>query len=406
MSPHRTWRPAFAYAAANVPCLLLFDEFDSVAARRGDEPSEENRRVVNQLLTSLEQYRPLRDLIIMATTNDIDRLDSAAVRPGRFDCHMRIDLPDLAARTAILGAQLKGRPTAPGLNAEQVARRSEGATAAALAAIVEGAAMAACRETIARGTRVPVTTAHLLGALTARGGKDRPTIEAWSWERLVLDEATQTELRQLQVLLEDPDRAAAFGVEPPSGLLLAGPPGTGKTTIARVLAAESHCSFYPTTATDLTSKWVGESEAKVARLFARARDNAPSIVFIDEINGVGGARGELGGGWADRLLNQLLADIDGLASRTRVLVIGATNRPDILDPALTRGGRLSRTIWIGLPGTAARRRLLELHAARMPLDRVRPQPPRSPDRDIVRRRPGGIVPAGGGGGNDPDRLRG
>jgi transitional endoplasmic reticulum ATPase len=361
---------AFAYAAASTPCLLLFDEFDSIAARRDEEPNQENRRVVNQLLTSLEQYRPLRDLVVMATTNDIDRLDAAAVRPGRFDRRVRVDLPDLPARTAILGVQLADRPTDSGLDAEVVARRADGMTAAALAAIVDDAANAAFRETIAQGAKAPITTAHLLGALTARGGKDRPTVEQWSWDSLVVDDATKVELRQLQSLLEDPERAAAFGIEPPGGLLLAGPPGTGKTTVARVLASESHCSFYPITAHDLTSKWVGESEAKVAQLFTRARDNAPSIVFIDEIDAIGAARGVLGAGWADRLLNQLLAEIDGLGSRGKVMVIGATNRPDILDPALTRGGRLSRTIWIGLPDTPARKRMLELYSARMPLDRV------------------------------------
>lgn len=360
---------AFAFAAANVPCLLFFDEFDSVAARRDDEPNEENRRVVNQLLTSLEQYRSLRELVVMAATNSLDRLDPAVIRPGRFDRHIRVDLPDLVAREAILTAQLRGRPTSVDVDVAQVARRTEGLNAAALTAVVAEAAMAAFREATAGGDKVPITTAHLLGALAARGGKDRPTSENWSWDRLVLDDATKAELQQVQLLLEDPETGAAYGVAPPSGILLTGPPGTGKTTIGRVLAAEAHCSFYPITAADLTSKWVGESEGNVARLFARARDNAPSIVFLDEIDAVAAARGEAGG-YADRMLNQLLAEIDGLGSRGRVMVIGATNRPDILDPALTRGGRLSRIIRVGLPDLAGRRRLLELYTAKMPLHEV------------------------------------
>ncbi len=360
---------AFAYAAANVPCLLFFDEFDSVAARRDDEPNEENRRVVNQLLTSLEQYRSLRELAVMAATNSLDRLDPAVVRPGRFDRHIRVDLPDLIARQAILTAQLRGRPTAPEADVAQIARRTEGVNAAALTAVVAEAAMAAFREATAGGGKVPITTAHLLGALAARGGKDRPTVEKWSWDRLVLDDATKAELQQVQLLLEDPEKAAAYGIAPPSGILLTGPPGTGKTTIGRVLAAEASCSFYPITAADLTSKWVGESEANVARLFARARDNAPSIVFLDEIDAVAAVRGEVGG-YADRMLNQLLAEIDGLGGHGRVMVIGATNRPDILDPALTRGGRLSRIISVGLPDVAARRRLLDLYTTKMPLHEV------------------------------------
>ncbi len=360
---------AFAFAAANMPCLLFFDEFDSVAARRDDEPNEENRRVVNQLLTSLEQYRTLRELVVMAATNSLDRLDPAVVRPGRFDRHIRVDLPDLVARQAILTAQLRGRPTAADIDVAQVARRTDGVNAASLTAVVAEAAMAAFREATAGGDKVPISTAHLLGALAARGGKDRPTAENWSWDRLVLDDATKAELRQVQLLLEDPEKAAAYGIAPPSGILLTGPPGTGKTTIGRVLAAEAHCSFYPITAADLTSKWVGESEANVARLFARARDNAPSIVFLDEIDAVAAARGEVGG-YADRMLNQLLAEIDGLGGHGRVMVIGATNRPDILDPALTRGGRLSRVITVGLPDVTARRRLLGIYTTKMPLHEV------------------------------------
>jgi transitional endoplasmic reticulum ATPase len=151
-------------------------------------------------------------------------------------------------------------------------------------------------------------------------------------------------------------------------LLLTGPPGTGKTTVARVLAAETRCSFYPLSASDITSKWLGESEDNVRRIFERARDNRPSIVFVDEIDAVAGKRGT---GWTyEPLVNELLRQIDGMDSNAGVFVVGATNRADQLDPALLRGGRLSRVIEIPLPDAAGRAKLLALFTAKMPLDGV------------------------------------
>lgn len=364
----RNLRAVFAEAARNVPCLLFFDEFDSIAERRDDGVNEESKRVVAQLLQSLEEWRPVRELVIMAATNHLDRLDPAVVRAGRFDRHIRVDLPDLVARRAILTAQLAQRPVAPDVDLHDLARRTAGRTPATIARITEAAALAAFRTATGTGRPTPITTGHLRDALAGLGGTDRPTYEDWTWDRLVLDADTTAELRQVQALVTDPDLAAAYGVQMPSGLLLAGPPGTGKTTIARVFAAQAGCSFYPASASDLTSKWVGESEASVARLFARARDNAPSIVFLDEIDAIAAARSEGGGSSVlDRTLTQLLTEIDGITEQRGVFVMAATNRPDMLDPALLRGGRLSRTVTIPLPDRPGRRRLLALFSASMPL---------------------------------------
>jgi len=363
----RNIQAVFRFAASQVPCVLFFDEFDSVAGRREDDPNQESRRTVNQLLQSLEEFRAIPELIVVAATNHLEQLDTAVVRPGRFDRHVRISLPDLDARQAILAAQLDERPTEPGLDLTDVARRTENLTPAAITQVVQAAALAAFRETTATGALTRISTAHLLGALQARGGKDRPTVEDWTWDRLVLAPGVKVELQQTQRMIEDPDVARSYGVRPPTGLLLAGPPGTGKTTIARVLAAEARCSFYAVTSADVTSKWVGESEQNVARLFTRARDNAPSIIFLDEIDAIGGRRTDGQHGAYDRQLTQLLAEMDGLAGRRGVFVVGATNRPDQLDPALTRGGRLSRTIWIPLPDQSAREQLLRLFTREMPL---------------------------------------
>ena len=361
----RNIEKAFETALQNLPCLLFFDEFDSVAQRRDNTPDQESRRTVNQLLTSLEAYRDERRLLVMAATNSIEHLDPAVIRPGRFDRHIRIDLPDAAARKAIFEAELDERPTAPSIKLEALVERTEGMTPAAIAKIVDTAALEVFREATQTGQQLELTTEHLLKAIERYGGADRPTVEHWSWDSLILPDEIKAQLQQLQAVIEDPESATRFGVDPPTGLLLAGPPGTGKTTVAKVLAAQARASFYPISAADVISKWVGDSERNIRQLFERARENRPSIVFIDEIDAIAGQRGE-SLGVHDGHVNQLLAEIDGVSGQRGVFVIGATNRPDQLDPALLRGGRLSRTIFLGLPDEAARLALLRLHTARMP----------------------------------------
>jgi len=357
---------AFETAAQQAPALLFFDELDSIAQRRNSATDGESRRTINALLQLLEQYHAVPDLVIMGATNALDTLDDAVVRPGRFDRHVRVDLPDAAARAAIFTAQLKDRPLGT-IDVAALAQRSDGMTAAAIARVVDSAALAQL-ERSTNGATAPIEQQALLAALAGIGGDDRPTVEDWSWDDLVLAPEVKQELQQLELLLANPEKARALGVEPPSGVLLAGPPGTGKTTVAKVLAAQAGCSFYPVSAADLLSKWVGESEASVQRLFSRARDNAPSIVFIDEIDAVGSARGSEEA--AHSPIDELLAEMDGIGGHGRVLVLAATNRPELLDPALVRGGRLSRTIVLPLPDEQARRSLLALQSRRMPLDGV------------------------------------
>ena len=355
---------AFDTALQSLPCLLFFDEFDSVAQRRDTTPDQESRRTVNQLLTSLEAYRGERRLLVMAATNSIEHLDPAVIRPGRFDRHIRIDLPDEEARRAIFEAELDDRPAAEQIDLDELVRRTEGMTPAAITKVVDTAALDAFREAAAGGESVEVGTRHLTAALERYGGQDRPTVEHWTWDSLVLPENIKAQLQQLQAVIEDPESARRFGVDPPTGLLLAGPPGTGKTTIAKVLAAQARCSFYAISGADVMSKWVGESERNIRQLFERARENRPSIIFIDEIDAIAGRRGDVRS--HDSQVNQLLAEIDGVSGQRGVFVIGASNRPDQIDPAMLRGGRLSRTIVLGLPDAAGREAILRLHTARMP----------------------------------------
>ena len=360
---------AFQTAAQNLPCLLFFDEFDSIAQRRDNSPDQEARRTVNQLLTSLEAYRDERRLLVMAATNNVEHLDPAVIRPGRFDRQIRIDLPDAKAREAIFRAELDDRPAAADIELADLVRRTEGMTPAAIEKVVDTAALEVFRESTESGQQLELDTDHLLRAIERYGGQDRPLVEHWTWDSLILDPAIKAQLQQLQTVIEDPEAAVRFGVEPPTGLLLAGPPGTGKTSVAKVLAAQANCSFYPISGADVISKWVGESERNIRQLFERARANRPSIVFIDEIDAIAGSRGQVE--THDSHVNQLLAEIDGVSGQRGVFVVGATNRPDQLDPALLRGGRLSRTIVLGLPDEEARHALLCLMTARMPTVGVR-----------------------------------
>jgi transitional endoplasmic reticulum ATPase len=204
-------------------------------------------------------------------------------------------------------------------------------------------------------------------ARPTRPASKKPAVAVSSvltWDDIVLPARTKRELRQVQLLLENPGQASLLGVEPPTGLLLYGPPGTGKTTIARVLAAQTKCRFFTTSPAEVHSMWIGEGEKAVAKLFAEARAHAPSILFLDEIDALIPSR--MGGVHqpSDKIVNQFLHEMDGLVQHTGVFFIGATNRADMVDPALLRGGRLSRKIEIPLPDESARRQILEIHTGR------------------------------------------
>ncbi|MHB8718480.1 MAG: AAA family ATPase [Candidatus Dormibacteria bacterium] len=355
--PVRKLRELFSLAASSTPALLLLDEIDVIGGRRDTASGPETREITSQLLTSLEDHQGTPGLIIVGATNRLDSLD-AALSEGRFDSRIAVPMPSMEERRAILDVLLRRRGhevSWEALNVDELAQRTSGRSGAALASLVAGAAEAAQ----AHGGMI--RQEDVLVVIDERSGQDRSQTfeERVTWSDVVLPEATQERLHEILMVFQNPDLGRQLGVHPPAGILLYGPPGSGKTTIAKALATEVRASFYEQSAADLLSKFVGESEERVARLFTRARENRPSIIFIDEIDALLKRRSaESAAPWEERVVSQFLRELDGLVSMTGVLLVGATNRLDIIDEAV-RERRLA-AVEVPLPDGSGRRRLLEL----------------------------------------------
>jgi transitional endoplasmic reticulum ATPase len=355
--PARKLRELFTLAAENTPCLLFLDEVELIGGRRDSATAPDAREMTTQLLNSLDEYRAIPGLLIAAATNQLDDLDPA-LREGRFDSRIAVPMPEVDSRRYILDVHLRRRSHQvewEAINLDEIAQRTAGRSGAALAGLVVGAA----EHAHAHGGSI--RQQDLLDVIEERSGQDRSQTfeERVTWDEVILPAQTQEKLQEILMIFQNPELGRQLGVQPPAGVLLYGPPGSGKTTIAKALATEVQASFYEQSAADLLSKYVGESEERVARLFARARENRPSIIFIDEIDALLKRRSaDSAAPWEERLVSQFLRELDGLVSTTGVLLVGATNRLDIIDEAV-RERRLV-AIEVPLPDGAGRRRLLEL----------------------------------------------
>lgn len=346
----------FELARENTPCVLFLDEIDTIASPRDDQPSADHREVVTQLMNCLEEYRNVQGLVIIGATNNINRLDHG-LREGRFDAKIQIPLPDPQARKDVVKVQLNRRSEAVNwddIDFDEIATLTNGRNAAALEAFVSIAAQNALRDNTSIGQ------AHLIEAIKQREGKDQMSLdEPVTWGDVVLADHTREHLMEIVNAVANPELARAIGVKVPAGILLHGPPGTGKTTIARALATEIQASFYEQSAADMLSKWAGESEERVAKLFTKARANRPSIIFIDEIDSLLRRRSsDSSTPWDERVVSQFLRELDGLVASEGVFLVGATNRIDIIDPAIT--GRRLTPLEVGLPDGMARIQLLRV----------------------------------------------
>ncbi len=379
-------REVFQQAQQQAPSIIFIDEIDSIAPKRQEATGEVERRVVAQLLTLLDGLEPRQNVVVIGATNRVNSIDEALRRPGRFDREIVIGVPDTQGRKEILGIHCRGMPLAKDVDVDELARTTYGFVGADLAAFAREAAIETLRRYLPQidlsKREIPrevleslrVTRADFLNALK----RVQPSavreimiqVPNVSWQDVGGLEEPKELLREgVELPLRHPEAFRRIGIRPAKGFLLFGPPGTGKTLLAKAVAREAEANFIATKASDLLSKWYGESEQQVSRLFQRARQVAPTVIFLDEIDSLaphrGGGLGEPA--VTERVVNTLLSEMDGLEELQGVVVLGATNRPTLLDPALLRPGRFDELLYVPVPEEEGRLHILRIHTQDMPL---------------------------------------
>lgn len=375
-------RDIFKQATAKAPSIVFIDEIDAIAPKRdslaGDRQVE--RRIVAQLLTLLDGLKGRGQVIIMAATNLPDSLDPALRRPGRFDREINIGVPDRRGRREILDVHTRGMPLAADVDLDQLASVTHGFVGADLAALSREAGMAALRKTVLRASSLNTADLAALevteGDFTSALAEVQPSalrevytdVPEVSWSDVGGAEAIKQTLIEAVIWpLRHKATFKALALQPTKGVLLAGSPGTGKTLIAKALANEAGVNFISVRGPQLLNQYLGESERAVRSIFAKARSAAPCIIFFDEIDALAPVRGQGEGATIERVVAQLLTEIDGIDELKGVFLLAATNRVDRVDPALLRPGRFDLVIEVPLPDAATRARILEIHTQDTPL---------------------------------------
>ncbi len=377
-------RKVFDEAEKNAPSIVFIDEIDAIAGKRSETHGEVEKRVVSQLLTLMDGLKGRGKLIVIGATNIPDQIDPALRRPGRFDREIRIDAPDRDGRKEILQIHTRGMPKAEIVNLDKLADITYGYVGADLAALSRESAMNALRRYLPEinlEEPIPVEVLEKMEVtmddfVNAHRGIEPSAMREFivevpkvSWKEVGgLEDAKQNLKEAVEWPLTKPEVFQRMGIETPSGILLYGPPGTGKTLLAKAVAHESKANFISIKGPEVMSKWVGESEKAVRELFKKAKQVAPTIVFLDELDSIAPKRGtNTGSHVTDSVVNQLLTSIDGLESMEGVVIVAATNRPDIIDPGLLRPGRFDRLILIHSPDREARLEIFKIHTRNMPL---------------------------------------
>jgi ATP-dependent metalloprotease FtsH len=380
-------RELFREARENVPAIVFIDELDSIGRHRAGGSAqaetgsgEEQEQALNQILTEMDGFSVTDEVILIGATNRPDVLDPALLRPGRFDRTVGLERPTEEGRFAILSLHAQSTRLDPDVDLRDIANRAIGLTGADLANVINEAALLAGRarkatiskDELERGLERILEAPERQRRLSMRnrsvGRRASGTEGRVTFADLAgVDDAIE-ELEDIRDYLATPARFEKLGARAPRGILLAGPPGCGKTLLARAVAGEANAAFFQTAATEFVEDLQGRGAARVRDLFAEAKGTAPAIVFIDEIDAVGARRGaSADSSESENTLNQFLVELDGFEQGSGMIVMAATNRPDILDPALMRAGRFDRQITIDLPDRDGRRAILAIHSGSTPL---------------------------------------
>jgi transitional endoplasmic reticulum ATPase len=381
-------RKAFEEAEKNAPAIIFIDEIDSIAPKRDKVQGEVERRIVSQLLTLMDGVNSRKQVIVIGATNRPNSIDGALRRFGRFDRELDIGVPDETGRMEILRIHTKNMKLSEDVDLVKVAKDTHGFVGADLAQLCTEAGLQCIREKMdiidieddkidaEILNSMSVSNDHFVHAL----GQTNPSslretvveVPNVSWEDIGGLEEVKTTLQEMILYpLEYPDKFLKFSMNPSRGILFYGPPGCGKTLLAKAIATECSSNFISIKGPELLTMWFGESEANVREVFDKARQSAPCVLFFDELDSIGIQRGSGHGGGgeaSDRVINQLLTEMDGIGAKKNVFIIGATNRPDILDDALLRPGRLDQLVYIPLPDLKSRVSILKSVLRKVPID--------------------------------------
>lgn len=379
-------RKAFEEAEKNAPSIIFIDEIDSIAPKREKTNGEVEKRIVSQLLTLMDGIKQRAGVVVIGATNRPNTIDPALRRFGRFDREIDMGVPDEAGRLEILRIHTKNMKLDASVDPEAIAKETHGFVGADIASLCTEAAMQCIREKMDLIdmddddidaevlASLAVTQEHFRYAL----GKANPAslretvveVPTTTWEDIGGLEDVKRELKEMvQYPVEYPEMFEKYGMDPTRGVLFYGPPGCGKTLMAKAVANECQSNFISIKGPELLTMWFGESEANVRDVFEKARGAAPCILFFDELDSIARSRAQSTGdsGAGDRVMNQLLTEMDGMQSKKSVFIIGATNRPDIIDTALMRPGRLDQLIFIPMPDLPARLSILKACLRKSPV---------------------------------------